>query len=121
MTDDSTAVDIQSLEDFHATLATRLSDIDAVIAKMNRELNGPPALGGFADATSIATMIDAQRQQYADKVAQLRAAIVAAQSATTTIIANYRTTEDRNHANAADIARQLDGVGAALQDGASNA
>jgi hypothetical protein len=121
MTDDSTAIDIHSLEDFHSTLATRLSEVDAVIAKMQRELTGPPALGGFEDAQSTATALNSKRLQYADKVAQLRAAIVAAQTATATIIANYRTTEDRNHANAADIARQLDGVGAALQDGASNA
>jgi hypothetical protein len=120
MTDDSTAVDIHSLEDFHATLATRLSEVDAVIAKMTRELSAPPALGTFDDAKLAMASMHEQRRQYTDKVAQLRAAIVAAQTATATIIANYRTTEDRNHANAADIARQLDGVGAALQDGASH-
>ena len=39
----------------------------------------------------------------------------AAQSATATILANYRTAEERNAANSADIAAALNGVDDALK------
>ena len=119
MTDDSTAVDVLSLEDFHATLATRLSEVDSVIAGMGRDLSTPPAFGEFLDAKESAADFDTRRRAYAQRLDRLRAAIVAAQSATATIIANYHSTEQRNQANAADIAQRLDGVRAALQDGAT--
>jgi len=115
MTDDSTAVDVLSLEDFQATLTNRLSEVDSVIAGLNRDLGAPPALGAFLDAKALAADFDTRRQQYADRLQRLRTAIVAAQTATATIIANYRTTEQLNHASAADIAGQLGGVGAALE------
>jgi methyl-accepting chemotaxis protein len=123
MTDDSTAVDVLSLEDFQATLASRLSDVDSVIAKFRGDLGSRPALGEFLDAKVSAWEFEGLRQQYARRLDRLRAAILAAQAATATIIANYHSTERRNHANAADIARQLDGVsaalGAATQEGAN--
>jgi hypothetical protein len=121
MTDDSTTVDVLSLEDFQATLASRLSEVDTVIARMHSELSGrPPALGGFLDAKRSASEFDTLHQQYLQRVDRLRTAIVAAQSATATIIANYRSTEQRNHASAADVGRQLNGVTVALQEGTTS-
>jgi hypothetical protein len=119
MTDDSTSVDVLSLEDFHATLANRLSEVDSVIAGINRDLATAPALGDFLDGKVSAVDFTSQRDAYLARANRLRSAIVAAQTATATIIANYKSTEQRNHANAADIAARLDGVGSALQDGAS--
>jgi hypothetical protein len=119
MTDDSTSVDVLSLEDFHATLANRLSEVDSVIAGMNRDLSSPLALGEFLDAKLGSADFTGRRSDYLARMNRLRSAIVAAQTATATIIANYRSTEQRNHANAADIARQLDGVTSALRDGAT--
>lgn len=121
MTDDSTSVDVLSLEDFHATLANRLSEVDTVIAGINRDLATAPAFGDFLDGKVSAADFVNLRDDYLARINRLRSAIVAAQSATATIIANYKSTEQRNHANAADIAHQLDGVGAALQDGATGA
>jgi hypothetical protein len=119
MTDDSTSVDVLSLEDFHATLAHRLSEVDSVIAGMNRDLATAPAFGDFLDGKASAADFLSRREDYLARANRLRSAIVAAQTATATIIANYKSTEQRNHANAADIAGQLGGVGSALQDGAS--
>jgi hypothetical protein len=110
-----TNVDLLSLEDFNKTLGTRLSEVDAMLTKLNAELKGQtPKLGTFQDA-------DAKRSQYADlydqyvqRIGRLKSAILAAQKATGEILANYKTTEARNHASAADIAHQLGGVNTAL-------
>jgi hypothetical protein len=119
MPDDSTAVDVQSLEVFHAALATRLSEVDSAIATMNRDLTHPPQLGTFFDASNSTAAFESLRRDYAERLGRLRAAVVAAQSATQTIIDNYKTTEQRNHASAADIAAKLDGIRTALQEGAT--
>jgi hypothetical protein len=54
-------------------------------------------------------------------VQRLIDAITAAQTATATIIDNYRTTEARNAANATDIANTLSPVGEVLNGGQANA
>lgn len=116
MANDSTHVDVHSLEDFHRTLAHRLDQIESVAKKLAEIRGHKPALGTFADARTCASQYEDLYQQYAHRVEQLRGAIVAAQHATSTIIHNYRRTEDRNHANAADIASQLTGVSTALKE-----
>jgi hypothetical protein len=63
MTDTSTAIDIQALQDFHATLSTRLDQVDAVIAKMTGDLAGKPLpLGAFQEADAAAAGLDELRQ-----------------------------------------------------------
>jgi len=115
MADDTTRVDVLSLEDFRATLATRLREADAILHKLTTELGGrTPSLGTFADGTTKAAQYSALHDQHVDRVSRLRRAIVAAQEATDTIIGNYRTTEERNGASASDIANKLDGVANAL-------
>ncbi|MFF5070262.1 hypothetical protein ACFY2R_03360 [Micromonospora olivasterospora] len=110
-----TTVDVLSLEDFHQRLAGRLSEAEAVLKKLNTELQcRPPTLGTFADGTSNAQRYSQLHLSYAQQVQRLRDAVKAAQKATSTILTNYRTTEARNAANSADIAAALSGVDDAL-------
>jgi hypothetical protein len=106
-----TRVDVLSLEDFHQRLAARLAEAELVLSKLNTEMQcRPPALGSFVDATSNAQQYTKLHQGYVDRIERLRQAVTAAQEATQRILDNYRTTEARNKANAADIARALGGV-----------
>ncbi|MCX4474666.1 hypothetical protein C5N14_14380 [Micromonospora sp. MW-13] len=110
-----TTVDVLSLEDFHKRLAGRLTEAEAVLKKLNTEMQcRPPELGTFADATSNARRYSDLHLSYAQQVERLRDAVRAAQSATGTILTNYKTTEARNAANSADIAAALGGVDDAL-------
>ena len=111
-----TTVDVLSLEDFHRRLAGRLAEAESVLKKLNTEMQcRPPALGTFAHATENARRYTESHASYAEQAERLRKAIVAAQEATSTIMANYRTTEARNAANAADIIAALTGVDEALR------
>ncbi|HYU84725.1 MAG TPA: hypothetical protein VEK80_07945 [Kribbellaceae bacterium] len=115
MADETTRVDVLSLEDFRATLVTRLREADSILHKLTTELGGrKPALGTFVDGSAKAAEYSALYDQHVDRVNRLRRAIIAAQEATDTIIDNYRTTEARNGASASDIANKLDGVANAL-------
>jgi hypothetical protein len=111
-----TTVDVLSLEDFHQRLAGRLTEVESVLRKLNTELQcRPPALGSFAHATENERRYSETHASYAAQVERLRKAIVAAQTATSTIMANYRTAEARNAASAADILAALAGVDEALK------
>lgn len=106
-----TRVDVLSLEDFHQRLAARITEADQLLKKLNTELQcRPPALGSFADAVSSTRQYTDLHTRYVDRVQRLRKSLVAVQEATQKILDNYRTTEARNKANAADIARVLGGV-----------
>ena len=112
-----TTVDVLSLEDFHRTLTARLSEADAVLRKLDNETQGqPPALGRFADANEQANRYTELQLLHSDRARRLRTALIAAQQATETIIANYTSTEARNNANANAIASVLGNVGAALTE-----
>ncbi|WP_405427901.1 hypothetical protein [Micromonospora sp. NBC_00617] len=111
-----TEVDLLSLEDFHLHLASRLSQAESVLRKLNTEMQcSPPALGSFTDATQNSRRYSEVHQSYVDQAERLRQAVLAAQQATSTILANYRTAEARNAANATDITAALTGVDRALQ------
>lgn len=106
-----TRVDVLSLEDFHQRLAARITEADQLLKKLNNELQcRPPALGAFADAVSSSRQYTDLHTRYVDRVTRLRTSLVAVQEATQKILDNYRTTEARNTANAADIARVLGGI-----------
>ncbi|XTZ17619.1 hypothetical protein ACQSSU_09750 [Micromonospora echinospora] len=106
-----TSVDVLSLEDFHRRLAGRIAEADQLLRKLNTELQcRPPALGSFADAVSSTRQYTDLHARYVDRVQRLRRSLLATQAATQKILDNYRTTEARNRANAADIARVLGGV-----------
>ncbi|WP_405114197.1 hypothetical protein OG559_08910 [Micromonospora sp. NBC_01405] len=110
-----TTVDVLSLEDFHLRLAGRLTEAEAVLRKLKTETQcRPPELGTFTDAASNARRYSDLHTSYVQQVERLRDAVRAARSATGTILTNYKTTEDRNAANSADIAAVLGGVDDAL-------
>ncbi|MEH0845193.1 hypothetical protein V6U81_22655 [Micromonospora sp. CPCC 205711] len=112
-----TTVDVLSLEDFHQRLADRLAQAETALRKLNSEMQcRPPALGSFADATGNARRYSDVQADYAERVAQLRRAVAAARTATHTVMTNYRTTEARNAANAADIEAALNGVDKVLEE-----
>jgi len=115
-----TTVDVLSLEDFQATLDARLVEVDNALHKIKSEMGGrAPALGGFHDATLQAKKYERFYDEQLDHVQRLKRALLAARKATRTILENYRTTEERNAANSADIAGILAGVDTALKDGTS--
>ncbi|WP_405102864.1 hypothetical protein [Micromonospora sp. NBC_01412] len=110
-----TTVDVLSLEDFHQRLAGRLTEAETVLRKLKTETQcHPPELGTFTDATSNSKRYSDLHTTYVQQVERLRDAVRAAQSATGTILTNYKTTEARNAANSADIAAALGGVDDAL-------
>ncbi len=115
MPDGGTTIDVLSLEDFGATLARRLSEVDAMMTKLDELRGKPPKLGTFQDARAGVTQYAWLHDQFAQRLDRLRQAVVATQDATADIIANYRTTEARNAAAAADIANRLGGVPDTLQ------
>jgi hypothetical protein len=120
MGNDQTRVDILTLEDFRKTLDARLSEAESVLRSLNStSADGRPALGAFLDATRTASSYLDRHAQQVGQVQRLITAIQATQTATSTIIKNYRSAEARNTANSADIASVLGGVHAALDGGAN--
>ncbi|SCE79135.1 hypothetical protein [Micromonospora mirobrigensis] len=109
-----TTVDVLSLEDFKQRLAGRLAEAEATLRKLGVGAGRPPALGRFADAGDNADRYGDVLVHYVTQVDRLRLAVAAADAATDTIITNYRTAEERNAANAAEIIQALSGVDAAL-------
>jgi hypothetical protein len=118
MAGSGTSVDVLTLEQFNKTLTSRLSEARSLLTKLNADLGGKvPALGTFADGVTTAQQYTDLRSTSVQRVERLIDAIVAVQTATDTIISNYRTTEARNHANAADIAQVLGDLPAVLNGG----
>jgi ABC-type transporter Mla subunit MlaD len=112
---DNTEVDLLSLEDFYKTLDNRLNEANAVLTALTTTLAGKvPALGTFQDATGTSSRYHTLYEQHLDRAHRLVRAVTAAKTATATIMANYRTAEARNHANAKDIASILGDVGTEL-------
>jgi hypothetical protein len=110
----SVAVDIASLEDFRRTLDTRLSQANALLGRIDQVVDRRPAVGTLPTGLELMTDFAAQSAAYRDRIVRLRESLVVARDNTDTIIENYRTAEERNAANAHDIARQLSGVDTAL-------
>lgn len=111
-----TTVDVLSLEDFHQRLERRLSEAESALKKLDTEMQcRPPALGAFTDATDNARRYSETYASYVNHVERLRKAIVAARTATRTIMTNYRTAEARNAAAAADIIAALSGLDQAMK------
>jgi hypothetical protein len=122
MGDESTTVDVLSLEEFQTTLAARLAQANTLLTTLNTTLQGtPPQLGGFQDAVDTAGRYSGLQGEHTGGAQRLIDAITAAQTATATIINNYHTTEARNTANASDIANTLSPVGEVLNGGQANA
>jgi ABC-type transporter Mla subunit MlaD len=111
---DKTIVDVLSLDDFHSTLDARLSEAQAIVAKLVELQGQGPKLGELPDADYVAERYETLHHEHMDRASRLIQSIVAAQVAIATIADNYQTTEERLTANAAEIGSLLDGVSGAL-------
>jgi ABC-type transporter Mla subunit MlaD len=110
-----TDVDPLSLEEFHARLATRVGDAQAIITKLTTELaQTAPRLGTFDDGKTTSTNYRTIYTEQLARAQRLLSAVQATQEATGRILENYNTNEARNAANAEDIARHLGGLTAVV-------
>ena len=121
MGDDNTQVDVLTLEDFRATLNARLTEAQSIVNTLQTKLAHGPTLGTFQDANTTKTWYSNAYQQHVQRATRLVDAIKAAQFATDRIIRDYTTTEARNAATQADIARALGNVQSTLDGEATGA
>jgi hypothetical protein len=106
-----TDVDPLSLEEFHARLTTREADAQAIVNTLTNELaHSAPRLGTFDDGKLTATNYRTIYTEQLARAQRLLSAVQATREATGKILQNYHTNEERNAANADDIARHLGGV-----------
>jgi len=109
---DRAVVDVQTLEDFHRTLADHLAEARAIEQLLH---DMPvPKFGTFADAAETAHWYATLHHDHVERLGRLQQALEAAQTATRDIIGNYTTTEARNTANAAQITGVMQPVTQAL-------
>jgi ABC-type transporter Mla subunit MlaD len=113
MGDGTNRVDLLTLEEFRSRLDSRLTDAKALVQKLNHMSR--PALGTFQDANATISDYDRVHRQHVQRANRLVSAIEAAQSATDSIIRNYKTTESRNAASQAEIRRALGDVTLTLE------
>jgi hypothetical protein len=111
------AVDIASLEDFRAKLDARLSQAATLLAKFDELGCAQPQVGTLTSGVAFVQAFGSRRAEYRARLARLQKALQVTRDNTDTIIANYRTAEERNAANAKVIAAQLSGIGNALSPG----
>jgi hypothetical protein len=116
----TTTINVLSLEDFHATLVVREREAQAIVTKLTNEMDARPNLGTFQDATATSAAYAENHTEKVARATRLLTAVTAAKDATAAIISSYRTTEDRNNANAGDIASRLGGVTDALTERGNN-
>jgi hypothetical protein len=110
-------VSIMSLEDFHRSLDARIAQVDHLLRRIDELACRSVPLGRFPDATSQVSKHGDFERTFGDRLRRLHTATEAAKAATAAILANYRSAEERNTANARDIAAQLGGVADALSRG----
>lgn len=108
MGDGTNRVDLLTLEEFRSRLDSRLTDAKALVKSLSAM--SKPALGTFQDANATAESYERVHRQHISRANRLVSAIEAAQSATDSIIRNYKTTESRNAASQAEISTALGGV-----------
>jgi ABC-type transporter Mla subunit MlaD len=116
--DEKTLVDVLTLEEFRAKLDSRLSEAQSVLTSFREVLRDTlPALGGMTDAEYVCGRYRGLHDEHIDRVSGLVLALEATRGAITTIINNYRTTEERLTANASAIGDALDNASGALDGG----
>jgi cell division septum initiation protein DivIVA len=112
-----TVVDVHSLEDFQTALNNHHSAAVSMLKTIENKLwHVSPKLGTFSDGNEMSNYYSTTANDYHDRVQRLKSAIEAAQQATKTILATYKTAEARNDANSKDIERTLAPVGTALKE-----
>jgi len=106
--DETSRVDVLSLEGFRTTLDRRLSEAESVKTCLVEQLRRTrPRLGDLADADHICIRYQTLYDQHLNRVTLLIDALEATRDALTTIIDNYETNEARQTASAVDIADAL--------------
>lgn len=114
MADHAVNVEILSLEDFARSLDARVAQVDFLLRQIDDLACRAMPLGTFPDAVDQVRGHGELERGFADRIRRLKTAAEAAQSATATILRNYASAEERNAANANDIADKLGGVTRAL-------
>ncbi|GAA3304287.1 hypothetical protein Dvina_30860 [Dactylosporangium vinaceum] len=121
MPGEGSSINMISLGEFNTRLAGRLSEARTVLTSLQHDATltsggivKVPQLGTFDDAVKAEQAYTALYHQFEQRVQQLHNAITAAQKATTTIAANYHTTESLNAAQANEIKGALSTVPTAL-------
>ncbi|GAA4907031.1 hypothetical protein LX16_3275 [Stackebrandtia albiflava] len=94
-------VDVDAIEDFQPTF----NRLDARVGTASAKIGPASAqgLGHFTDAVSVITDHDRLRAQYLERLALLRAAVIAANQKTTQLIRNYRKTETAHVGNMTEL------------------
>jgi hypothetical protein len=108
-------VNLLSLEDFHRSLDARIAQVDHLLRQIDELACRNVPLGRFPDATAQVSRHGEFERGFAERLRALHTATEAAKQATAAILANYRSAEERNAANAKDIAGALGGVTNALR------
>ena len=121
MPENGVSVDIRSIADFRETLVARLAEADVAVRRIAALAGHQARLGTFADAVRIEESYATLSAGYRQRVDRLRAAVIAVQRATDTVIANYHGTEERNRISAGDLAAQLGDVTTAVDEDAGRA
>jgi hypothetical protein len=119
---DTSMVDVLSLEDFRATLDRRLDEAKSVktcLVELLRRTQ--PRLGDLADADHIRIRYQTLYDQHLNRATLLIDALEATRDALTTIIGNYQTNEARQTASAIDIADALGAASGVHGGGNTNA
>jgi hypothetical protein len=94
---DQTHIDLLSLDDFGHRLKARVDEArEALLALTVGPGADRPPLGEFTDAQLSADRYDAMKAGYVERLRRLIDALTAAQTATATISAGYRSVEDLN-------------------------
>jgi hypothetical protein len=101
---DQTRIDLLSLDDFSQHLTARLAEAQETLTALTAGAGSQrPPLGDFHDAQLTADRYQAMKALYTERLRRLIDALSAAQTATATISASYRTVEDRNHLDTGTI------------------
>jgi hypothetical protein len=101
-------VDVDAIEDFQPTF----NRLDARSTTASSKISPASAhgLGTFTDAMTVIQEHERLRGEYVARLAQLRAAVAAANAKTSKLIANYRTTESANDTNMTSLLGPLANV-----------
>jgi hypothetical protein len=109
--DETSMVDVLSLEDFRAKLEGRLSEAHSVRTTMVELLRRKePRLGDLPDADHICIRYQALYDQHLNRVTLLIDALEATRDALSTIMTNYTTNEARQMASASAIGDALGAI-----------
>ena len=107
-------IDIEALKNFQGTLAGRLQQVDQLQAHLTEIGHNAPSFGSFSEANTANAWYTRLHQEHLSKVVRLRQAILAAQDATNSIIANYATNEAAARASMDELNNLLSPITSAL-------